>query len=190
MSAGDDLFPENGRKGRQRPFLDLIRKAVVTLDWSGRLVVFLGLVLMFVLLLANVVLRYLVGSGIAWAHEIHALLLPWVVAGGLVMASVRGRNIAISLLSDMMSGRALLALGLFIQSVILMVSVSILWSSQPILKASQFQSYSTLGFKQIWGYSSLVYAFAAMALIAGLQIVRILAGEGVADRDLAHSSLS
>jgi TRAP-type C4-dicarboxylate transport system permease small subunit len=190
MPTGGDTFPADGRKGRHSPFLSLARRATIILDWSGRVIVFVCLVSMFLFLLANVVLRYVSGSGIAWAYEIHALLLPWLVAGGLVMASARGRNIAISLLADMLNGRALLALNLVIQGVILVIAVSVLWSSQPILKASQFQSFSTLGLKQIWGYSSLVYAFAAMALIAALEIARTLAGEDVVDRDPSHSSLS
>jgi len=190
MSTGNHKFPANNRKGRYSPFLGLARKTTLTLDWSGRVIVFVCLVSMFLFLLTNIVLRYISGSGIAWAYEIHALLLPWLVAGGLVIASARGRNIAISLLADMLYDRALLALNLVIQGIILVIALSVLWSSQPILKAAQFQSFSTLGLKQIWGYSSLIYAFAAMALIAALEIVRTLAGEDVVDRDPSHSSLS
>ena len=65
-----------------------------------------------------------------------------------------------------------------------------LWTSQPIFKASQFQSLSTLGIKQVWGYSSLIYAFGAMAVIAALSIIRALLGEDVIDHDPSHASLS
>lgn len=190
MTNGDQLSPRNVGRGRLRPFLDLVRGMIIVLDWSGRLIVFACLVSMFVALFANVVLRYIFGSGIAWAYEIHALLLPWLVAGGLVMASARGRNIAVSLMSDMLSGNALRGLNLIIHSAILLICVNVLWGSQPILKASQFQSLSTLGIKQFWGYLSLVYAFAGMTLIAALEIVRTLAGETVEDRDPGHASLS
>lgn len=190
MPAGDKPSPENGRKGRARPFLGPVRGLTNLLDWSGRLIVVACLAAMFVALLVNVVLRYVLGSGIAWAYEIHALLLPWLVAGGLVIASARGRNIAITLTSDLLKGRALLGLNLAIQTTILVIALAVLWSSQPILKASQFQTLSTLGITQVWGYSSLVYAFGAMALIAALDIVRTLAGEDVIDHDPTHASLS
>jgi TRAP-type C4-dicarboxylate transport system permease small subunit len=190
MSAGDNPSPENGRKGRNRPFLGLVRGTTTSLDWSGRVIVFACLVSMFFALLANVVLRYAFGSGIAWAYEIHALLLPWMVAGGLVIASARRRNIAITLLSDLLTGRALLGLNLIIQGTILVIAVSVLWSSLPILRASQFQTLSTLGIKQVWGYSSLVYAFGSMALIAAFDIVRTLAGEDIADHYPGNASLS
>lgn len=190
MSTGDNPSPEDGRKGRQRPFLGLVRGTMTTLDWSGRLIVVACLSAMFLALLVNVALRYTLGSGIAWAYEIHAVLLPWLVAGGLVIASARGRNIAVTLLSDMVGGLALRALSLFIQVTILIIAVSVLWSSLPILKASQFQTLSTLGIKQVWGYSSLVYAFGAMALIAALEILRTLAGDDAAGRVAERASLS
>lgn len=182
--------PANGRKGLRRPFLGLVRGTTTALDWSGRLIVVAALASMFLALLANVLLRYVFGSGIAWAYEIHALLLPWLTAGGLVVASARGRNIAVSLLANILTGRARLALNLVIHAIIVVIAVSVLWSSQPILKASQFQTLSTLGIKQIWGYSSLVYAFTAMALIAALEIVRTLVGEDVIDHEPEHASLS
>lgn len=190
MAAGGKLSSEDAREGRNRPFLDLVRGAVSALDWSGRLVVAACLMFMFAALLANVVLRYAFGSGITWAYEIHAVLLPWLVAGGLVIASARGRNISITLLPALLRGRTLLGLNVIIQVIVLVISVSVLWSSQHILTASQFQTFSSLGVKQVWGYSSLVYAFGAMAMIAVLDILRSLAGEDVTDFDPEHASLS
>lgn len=190
MPAGDKRSPAHGRKGQTRPFLALVRGATNLLDWSGRLIVAACLAAMFAALLVNVILRYTAGSGISWAYEIHAILLPWLVAGGLVIASARGRNIAVTLFSDLLSGRARLGINLVIQSTILLITLSVLWSSQPILKASQFQTLSTLGIKQVWGYSSLAYAFGAMALIAACGIIRTLAGEDISDLAPEQSSLS
>lgn len=163
------------RTGRHPPLPHLVAQATYVLDWSGRVIVAVSLAVMFIALFINVVLRYLFGAGIAWAYEIHAVLLPWLIAGGLVMAVARGRNITITLASDLLSGRARLALRVIVHAVVLVICVSVLWSSQPILKASQFQTLSTLGITQVWGYASLFYAFGAMALIALLDLVRIVA---------------
>lgn len=190
MDAGAMRSPENQRKGRYRPFLKLVHGSLDILEWSGRIIVAVCLVSMFLALLANVVLRYVFGSGIAWAYEIHALLLPWLISGGVVIASARGRNIAVTLCSDMLPRHARLMLNFAIQTVILIITISVLVSSQPILKASQFQTLSTLGIKQVWGYSSIAFAFGAMAIIAGLEILRTLAGEDVTDHDPGHASLS
>jgi TRAP-type C4-dicarboxylate transport system permease small subunit len=190
MTSGSHAAPDNGGKGSEHPFLARVAGISTLLDWSGRIIASTCLGFMFVALLANVVLRYAFGSGIAWAYEIHALLLPWLVGGGIVIAAARGRNIAISLLPDMLSPRGRRFVELAIQAAILAISVSVLWSSQPILKAAQFQNLSTLGIKQIWGYASFVYAFAGMAVIAVVDILRVLGGTDVMDHDPEHASLS
>jgi TRAP-type C4-dicarboxylate transport system permease small subunit len=190
MSSGEQGSPDNGGRGRDRPFHRWLDGTSALLDWSGRIIAALCLGFMFVALLVNVILRYAFGSGIAWAYEIHALLLPWLVGAGIVIAAARGRNIAISLLPDLLGERPRQALMLAIQLAILVISVNVLWSSQPILKAAQFQNLSTLGIKQIWGYASLVYAFAGMAVIAALDVLRVGAGVDVMDREPGHASLS
>lgn len=182
MSFGSDDSRQEGGKRPKGLFLAVAEGLVSTLDWSGRLIAVVCLGVMFAALFVNVVLRYMLGSGITWAYEIHAILLPWLVAGGIVIATARGRHVAVSLLSSLLSGRALSVLVLIIQSAILVISLSILWSSQPILKASTFQTLATLGIKQVWGYSSLAYAFGAMAVIAGLEILQILAGKPPANQ--------
>lgn len=190
ITAGDPCSPVTGGKGHKRSFPDRIAAISTLLDWSGRIAAAACLGALFVALLVNVVLRYAFGSGIAWAYEIHALLLPWLVAGGIVIAAARGRNIAIALLPDMLGPSMQRALLLVIHTAILVISISVLWSSQPILKAAQFQTLSTLGVKQIWGYASLVYAFGAMATIAAVDILRAASGIDVMNHDPEHASLS
>lgn len=187
--AGGGNGPTPARGGGHRIIL-AARFSILALDWSGRIIAVACLTAMFIALLVNVVLRYAFGGGIAWAYEIHALLLPWLVAGGLVIASARGRNIAVTLLLDMLTPRAQRALNLTIQAVVLVIAVNVIWSSQPILRASQFQTLSTLGIKQIWGYSSLIYSFGALALIAALEILRTLAGDEIAGKTPENASLS
>lgn len=187
-AVGDDAAGARG-KG-PGPFPRLLARLIAWLEGSGKLVAALCLAVMFAALLVNVALRYLFGSGIAWAYEIHALLLPWLVAGGVVVASARGRNIAVTLLADALEGRARLALFLAIQLAIVAISVGVLWSGQPILRAARFQTLSTLGIKQIWGYASLVYAFAGMAFIAACDALRALCGADVLDHDPGGASLS
>lgn len=172
------------------PFVAAAKVVTASLDMSGRLVAVFCLAVMFLALLVNVVLRYVAGSGIAWAYEIHSVLLPWLVGGGVVVASAQGRQIAITILFDALRGPAARALLVFIQIAILSIAVGVLWSSPPILNAAKFQRLSTLGITQIWGYASLIYAFAGMAVIALLDILRLLTGEEVDSPDIAKNSLS
>ena len=186
---GDRATPRGDAKGARSSFLRAIEAAVGLLDFSGRLIAVTLLGFMVLALLANVVLRYAFGSGIAWAYEIHALLMPWVVAGGMVIAAARGRSIAVTLVPDMAGPQTARLLALLAQAAVVVICVSVLQSSQPILRASRFQTLSTLGIRQIWGYASLIYAFAGMGLIAALEALRLLAG-GAPARDRAAASLS
>lgn len=191
MSGPGGTHPSaNDGKGRARPLLRVSQRIINLLEWSGKLISAATLSALFGALLVNVLLRYGAGSGLPWAYEVHAVLLPWMVAGGIVVASARARNISISLLPEMSGVVMRRRLLLFIECAIVVISVAVIWSSQPILRASAFQTLSTLGVKQIWGYSSMVYAFGAMAVIAALDIVLILGGSALANNDPAHASLS
>lgn len=181
--------------GRQRPLvhglLKLCRGLTLGLDYSARVIAVTAMAVMFTLLLMNVVLRYIFTTGIPMAYEIHAVLLPWLVAGGLVVASARNRNIAVTLLPDLMPPAVRRLVLIAVQGIILLIAVSIVWSGQPILRASTFQSLSTLGVKQVWGYASLPYSFACISVIATCDLLRlILRDETLEESLLTPTSLS
>nr|WP_321454344.1 TRAP transporter small permease [uncultured Cohaesibacter sp.] len=178
-----------GREGPV-PFLRFFDLLIEGLAGSGKVIAFICLTFMFIALLVNVVLRYAFGAGIAWAYEIHALLLPWLVAGGIVVASARGGHIAIRLLPEMLDERPKRLLLIIIQLVLIIVALGILYSSPPILRAAQYQSLSTLGIKQFWGYLGLIYAFACMAIIALCEIVRLIGGVKISTPPPDTQSLS
>ena len=183
MKAGGNLLSARTTgRGQVSPLLTLTTRVETAFDLTGRTIGAACLTVLFAALLVNVVLRYLFGSGMAWAYEIHALLLPWLVAAGIVSAAARHRNITITILPDLVSARTRAVLAIVVHGMILAICLGILWTMQPILKASQFQRLSTLGITQIWGYSSLVFAFGSMALISALNILQTALGADV----LAH----
>lgn len=164
-------------KGARGPVLSLLASLATLIDWTGRIIAATCLAVMFVLLFMNVVMRYALGAGIPWAYEIHALLLPWLVAGGVVIAAARGRNIAITLLPDLVGPITARWLLIVVSALVAAICIAVLWTSQPILRASQFQSLATLGIKQVWGYVSIVYAFGGMAVLSAIDALRALGGE-------------
>ena len=190
MAAGDPKAPAQNGEARPRAFPGLAQGVISTLEWSGKIIAAATLGVTFLALLVNVILRYAAGSGIPWSYEIHAILLPWLVAGGIVVAAARRRNIAITLLPELTGPGTQRMVMLVVEALIVVIAIGVLWSSQPILKASTFQTLSTLGIKQIWGYSSLVYSFGAMAVIAALRILQILGGQSAFESDPANTSLS
>ncbi|MFN4131163.1 MAG: TRAP transporter small permease [Paracoccaceae bacterium] len=186
----DQLPSHPGQGGASPPVLRAVGGVATAVEFSGKVIAVACLAFMFVALLTNVILRYFFAGGIPWAYEIHAVLMPWLVAGGVVIAAANGANIAITLLPGMLNSRGAQILLVVVQVLILIISVAVLVSSQPILMASKFQRLSTLGITQVWGYASLVYAFGGMALLAAIDILRVILGGQTWDRDPASNSLS
>jgi TRAP-type C4-dicarboxylate transport system permease small subunit len=59
-----------------------------------RAVLWVSTSVIFVILCANTVLRYVTGSSLQWANEVPELLFPWLVMAGVVLAAARGAHIA------------------------------------------------------------------------------------------------
>lgn len=65
----------------------------------------------FVILVANTVLRYITGSSLQWANEVPELLFPWLVMAGVVIAAQHGAHIATTFLMEALpaAGRRIVA---------------------------------------------------------------------------------
>ena len=63
-------------------------------------VLWLATLVIFVILVANTVLRYATGSSLQWANEVPELLFPWLVMAGVVLAALHGAHITTSFLME------------------------------------------------------------------------------------------
>ena len=77
--------------------MNLIERAVVGLC---RVLLWISTAVIFVILVANTVLRYATGSSLQWANELPELLFPWLVMSGVVLAAAHGAHITTSFLMD------------------------------------------------------------------------------------------
>ena len=146
---------------------------------------------LFLALLANVVLRYAFGDGLTWAYEIPSILFPWTVAAAVVIATALHRHIGVRLLAAMLPERPRRALAMAVHLVVGTVAAGVAWTSLPFLAASRFMRLSETGIAQVWGVSSLLYAFGAMALISAIDLVALALGSApVGPADGAETSLS
>ena len=175
----------NQKDGRPAP--PILRSIVSTLEISGQLICVVTLVVLFVGLMANVILRYASG-GLDWAYDIHAILLPWMIAGGVVIATVQSRNIAITILPDLLSPAGKRIVFLVASVLTLVISLIVVWSSFPIIKAAQYQRISALGgISQLWGYASLIYGFGGIAMICLCDVIAALMGHTLRRVEVASS---
>ena len=168
----------SGVEGGQSPaFLRLLAGATAVLEFTGKLIVVVTLSAMFLALFVNVVLRYALGEGITEAYEIHAILFPWLIAGGAVVASARSRQIAVTVLVDRLGDMPYRIVVVLVHLLVLTIVTMVLWEGQPIILASQFQRLSTTGISQIYGYSSLIYAFSLIGILALFHAIRAALGD-------------
>lgn len=63
-------------------------------------VLYFSLGSMFLILSANVGLRYAAGSSLSWASELPELMFPWLIMAGVVLAAQHGSHIAIVILTQ------------------------------------------------------------------------------------------
>jgi TRAP-type C4-dicarboxylate transport system permease small subunit len=71
-----------------------------------RVVLLLSTGVIFVILVANTVLRYATGSSLQWANEVPELLFPWLVMSGVVLAALHGAHIATTFLMEALPAAA------------------------------------------------------------------------------------
>jgi TRAP-type C4-dicarboxylate transport system permease small subunit len=69
-----------------------------------QVLLWISTVVIFVILVANTILRYATGASLQWANEVPELLFPWMVMAGVVLAAQHGAHITTSFLMDKLSG--------------------------------------------------------------------------------------
>jgi len=65
-------------------------------------VMWVTVVAIFVILVANTAIRYSVGGGLSWASEVPELLFPWLVMSGIVLGAAHGAHITTSFLMEVL----------------------------------------------------------------------------------------
>lgn len=70
------------------------------IGWACQAVLYLTTAAIFVILSANVILRYTTGTSVQWASELPELLFPWLVISGIVLAVQHGSHISVVILTQ------------------------------------------------------------------------------------------
>jgi TRAP-type transport system small permease protein len=111
--------------------MNLIEHAVVGLC---RLMLWISTAVIFVILVANTVLRYATGSSLQWANEVPELLFPWLVMSGVVLAAAHGAHITTSFLMDAVPAalRRLTAIGTWL--VVAVLYGTLAWATFQMLE--------------------------------------------------------
>lgn len=76
-------------------------------------VLWITTILIFSILSANTLLRYVNGTSLQWANEVPELLFPWLVMSGVVLATEKGSHIATVFLVDSVSEKTRRIIAIF-----------------------------------------------------------------------------
>ena len=138
-------------------------------------IILLTTVVLLALLTVNVVARYVFQEGgIAWVSEVPTQLFPWLIAAGVVMATLKGGHIAVDFAYTVLGERAGKYLAAFIQ-VLLIVSYIVLFfvaGDVAAIVGSEFSPF--LRIPGSWGYYALMFAAAGTALCSTNILVRVI----------------
>lgn len=83
--------------------MNAVERAVVALC---RAVLWISTSVIFLILVANTVLRYATGASLQWANEVPELMFPWLVMAGVVLAAASGAHITTTFLVDVLPAAA------------------------------------------------------------------------------------
>ncbi len=65
-----------------------------------QVLLWLSSTVIFLILVANTLLRYATGASLQWSNEVPELLFPWLVMSGVVLAALHGSHITTSFLVE------------------------------------------------------------------------------------------
>jgi TRAP-type C4-dicarboxylate transport system permease small subunit len=142
-------------------------------DVVAKFVLIASIGLLFSTLLLNVILRYGFSAGVPGTQELAAILFPWLVVAGAVLAAIQGKQIAVDLSLRLLPPRGRVGLTIIINLIVLFLAVQVIDSAVNMAVSTHGQVSPVLDVPRSIGYASLVYGFLSIAIICLTQSYRV-----------------
>ena len=157
-------------------FIGCIDRAI---GMACRFVLYATLAVTFLILSANVGLRYAMGSSLAWASELPELLFPWMIMTGVVLAAQGGSHIAVVLLTQKLgaSRRWVLAAGAVIVAALYL---GLCWAAWPLAEIAADEYSPILHVPGSVTVGCLMAGFVLLAVTTLIRIPSMLAADTLA----------
>lgn len=120
----------------------------------------------FVILVANTVLRYASGSSLQWANEVPELLFPWLVMSGVVLAALHSAHIATTFLMEAVPGAVRRAVGVASWLVVAGLYGTLAWATFRMLDVVHDEKSPILQVPGSLTYGCVLGGMALLALLA------------------------
>ena len=153
-------------------FLQLIDRAIGA---ACRAALYATLAVVFVILAANVALRYVAGTSLASASELPELLFPWMIMAGVVLAAQHGSHIAVVILTQKLgaSRRWVLAGGSLVVAVLYAALAATAW---PLMEIAADERSPILQVPGSVSVGCLVIGFALLSIVTLCKLPEVWAG--------------
>lgn len=161
--------------GKADPALLRVANTVgLVLDRVAVLIATTSVVLIFLALMAEVVVRYFTSAGLGWPNEVPNILFPWLIMGGIVVGANRGAHIAAEFIRAHLSKEQLRMLLTFIHLLVACVFASLAYLSLGVISITKTQVFPITGIGQAWAYGSMLFGFGGIALASVVNAIRTL----------------
>ena len=145
----------------------------LVLDRFAVLIATSAVVLIFLALMAEVVVRYFTSAGLGWPNEVPNLLFPWLIMGGIVIGAHRGAHIAAEFIRLFLSREQLRLLMMFIHLLVAVAFAARAWLSLSVIAITRTQVFPITGIGQGWAYGSMLFGFGGIAIASRVNTVRV-----------------
>ena len=147
-----------------------------TISWLCHGILYVTTGAIFVILCANVILRYTTGSSLQWASEVPELLFPWLVMAGVVLATQQGTHISVVILIQRLPlevRRWVLVAGGLVVVALYAVLAAAAWTLMPIANDELSPMLQIPGSVTV---GSLLLGFILIALLTLLEVQKVWSG--------------
>ena len=141
-------------------------------------VLYVTLAVVFVILSANVGLRYVAGTSLASASELPELLFPWMIMAGVVLAAQHGSHIAVVLLTQKLgAARRWVLAGGSLAVAALYASLAV--TAWPLMEIAADERTPILQVPGSVSVGCLMLGFVLLAVVTLCKLPEVWAGEEV-----------
>ncbi|WP_312937642.1 TRAP transporter small permease [Stutzerimonas nitrititolerans] len=154
---------ERAHAGALTQTVKWVDSAIVAISVAA---VIAALVVMFVSLMAEVVVRYMTNQGMGWPSEMPNILFPWLVMGGIVLAAQRGQHIAVTAIQGWIGRGGNRVLLIAHQVLIAATFFYLAWVGLAVIEITGSEVYPVTGVSAKWAYMSMIVGFVGLGLTA------------------------
>jgi TRAP-type C4-dicarboxylate transport system permease small subunit len=156
------------------PLLRFIDEAIA---WCCRTILYVTLSVVFLILAANVGLRYAAGTSLRWASELPELMFPWMIMAGVVLAAQHGSHIAVVILTQRLGAarRWVLSAGSVVVAVLYLGLVQAAW---PVLEIAADERSPIMQVPGSVTVGCLLGGFVMLAIVTLIRLPQVWQSSG------------